>query len=161
MRIVPSKAKLLTSMTAVFILVFFLQSLSIAQVGSFNAADDVTKTFESYRLNPSYNYYYSGPDSHPIALMGLSNKIKLEPDLWKPVKATQQKFKDLVAGMQSKLRPYNMSPWGFAILDDRGRRIGIWYSIPEATTIIRMKDKRTAEVYTPPIDTYLELERER
>lgn len=151
----------LTVVAAAVALSLLLCGFNMPQGGRFTAADDVTGTFESYKVNPSYNYYYSGPDAHPIALLGLPKKLKLEPDLWKPVKKPEKQLKELVTGMQSKLRGHNMSPWGFAVEDEKGRRIGIWYSLPQATTIIRMIDRQTAEIYTPPIDTYLKLERER
>lgn len=155
------KIRSLTVPAVAVALALLVCGFNMAQGGSFKATENVTRAFESYQVNPSYNYYYSGPDAHPIALLGLSKKLKLEPDLWKPLKSPDKQLKEMVAGMQSKLRGHNTSPWGFTIEDERGQRIGIWYSLPQATTIVRMKDKQTAEIYTPPFDTYLKLERER
>jgi hypothetical protein len=49
---------------------------------------------------------------------------------------------------------------GFAILDDKGKRIGVWYSILEATTnsSVRMKDSKTVLIDTPDINTWLQFE---
>lgn len=126
--------------------------------GRFTAAADATGMFESCELNACYDYYYSGPEACPTALLGLAKELRIEPDLWKPVGDAQQRLRELVTGMQSKLREHNTSPWGFAIEDEQGRRIGIWYSLPEATTVVRIRDHQTVEIHTPPIDTYLKRE---
>jgi len=45
-------------------------------------------------------------------------------------------------------------PYGFVMFDDKGNQIGVWYSLLEAKTILRMKDNRRVIIYTPDIDTY-------
>ena len=47
-----------------------------------------------------------------------------------------------------------------SILDDQGKRIGVWYSIITAPTSVWMKDDHTAVIYTPDIDTYIRYERD-
>ena len=49
---------------------------------------------------------------------------------------------------------------GFVILDDKGKQIGVWYSILKATTksSVRMKDDKTVLIDTPDIDTWLQFE---
>lgn len=126
--------------------------------GRFTAAADATGLFESGIPDGRYDYYYSGPGACPVALLGVSKEFKLDAGLWKPVGNEQQLFRELVAGMQSKLREQNASPWGFAIEDGQGRRIGIWYSLPEATTVVRIGNDQTVQIHTPPIDTYLKRE---
>jgi hypothetical protein len=38
---------------------------------------------------------------------------------------------------------------GFALFDDKGKQIGVWYSLPDARTSLRMKDDRTVIIFTP------------
>jgi hypothetical protein len=57
---------------------------------------DASKAFESYQINPNYNYYISGSDVYPNAIMGLDKAYKLESDLWKQVDMTPQKLRELV-----------------------------------------------------------------
>lgn len=118
---------------------------------------DATKAFETYQINSNYNYYISGSDVYPNAIMGLDKAYKLEPDLWKQVDMTPQKFRELVIDMQNKVRSVDirLALHGFAIFDDKGRQIGAWYSILAATTSLMMKDDRTVIIITPDIDTYL------
>jgi len=47
---------------------------------------------------------------------------------------------------------------GFAMLDDKGKQIGVWYSILEAKTSLKMKDSNTVIIVTPDIDTWLRFE---
>ena len=119
-----------------------------------------TKAFETYHINPNYNYYISGSDVYPNAIMGLNKAYKLEPDLWKQVDMTPQKLRELVIDMQGKVRSVNirLSLHGFALFDDKGKHIGVWYSIIEATTSLKMKDDHTVIIITPDIDTYLRYE---
>jgi hypothetical protein len=123
--------------------------------GTINPDQNVTRSFEAFQVNPNFYYYYSGSDMCPNALIGLDKKFKLEPDLWKKMETTPKDFKDMIYQMQTKALTFRQSQHGFAILDDRGRQIGVWYSMLEATTSVKMKDDQTVLIYTPPLDTYL------
>jgi len=117
---------------------------------------NVTKTFETYQINPNYNYYISGSDTYPNAILGLDKAYNLEPDLWKRVDMTPQKLRELVTDMQSKVRSVTirLSLKGFSLFDGNGKQIGTWYSIITAITSLKMKDDRTVVVITPDVDTY-------
>ena len=125
--------------------------------GKISLDRDASKAFESYQVNPSYNYYISGSDVYPNAILGLDKAYNLEPDLWKRIDMTPQKLRELVTDMHRKVWSVDMTLGlhGFAIFDDKGKQIGVWYSILEARTFITMKDDRTAIIITPDIDTYL------
>jgi hypothetical protein len=123
--------------------------------GAIKADQKVTKFFETFQINADFNYYYSGSEVCPNALIGLDKKFKLEPDLWKIMETTPKDFKDKVNRMQTQALNFLLSQHGFAILDNRGRRIGIWYSLLEAVTSVKMKDDRTVIIETPPLNTYM------
>jgi hypothetical protein len=40
------------------------------------------------------------------------------------------------------------------MLDDKGRRIGVWYSILTAPTFVRMQEEGTVRIDTPELETY-------
>jgi len=135
-------------------------TMAYAQWALFKASDDVKKSFESYTLNPAYQYYYSGPDAHPIAVLGVKKDLILEPaDLWKPIKTAAQ-LKEHIVGMEYRLRGLNQYAWGFNIIGAKKQLIGIWYSIPVATTSVVEKGGGVVVIYTPDIETYMKLERE-
>jgi hypothetical protein len=115
---------------------------------------DAAKTFEAYRISPNYNYYTSGSFVYPNALMGLDKTYTLDSDLWKKIEPTPQEFRELVTNMQKKALETGQNQHGFVILDDKGRQIGIWYSILSVRTVVRMKEDGKVVIFTPDLDTY-------
>jgi hypothetical protein len=115
---------------------------------------DVKNAFETYQINPNLNYYISGSEVAPNVIIGLNNSYTLEPDLWKKIEATPKIFRDHVINMQARALALMLIQHGFIMFDDKGNQIGVWYSILEATTALKMKDNRTAIIYTPDIDIY-------
>ncbi len=115
---------------------------------------EATIMFEKFQINPNFNYYISGSDVYPNAIIGLDKAYTLDSDLWKPVEMTQKKLRELVQYMQTRALNIGQVQHGFFMLDDKGKRIGVWYSILSARTSIQMKDSRTVIIYTPDLDTY-------
>jgi len=129
--------------------------------GAIHPDQQVTRAFEAFQINPDFDYYYSGSGVYPNALIGIDKKYRLEPDdLWKKMALNQKEFKDLITQMQNRALGIGQSQYGFSILDDQERQIGIWYSILEAPTAVKMIDERTVLIYTPDLDTYMKHEKE-
>jgi len=124
--------------------------------GEISLNKEVTNAFETYQINTEYDYYISGSDVYPNAIIGLDKAYTLDSDLWKKVEMTPKKLRELVTDMRDKAATVNaaMPLYGFIMLDDKGNQIGVWYSILEAKTFLKMKDNRTVIIYTPDIDTY-------
>ena len=117
--------------------------------------------FEKKQCGAEYQYYYSGAELYPSALMGIRKDIRLEDDtLWKKVDMTPERCLDMVSHIQTRALGLSLFPYGFVIQDDQDKRIGIWYSILTATTPVWMKDNHTAVIHTPPVDTYLRYEKD-
>src|SRR3989304_10337368 len=68
--------------------------------GKFITDEMVTKNFEAFQIDPDMNYYTSGSDTYPSAIMGLKKKFTLDNDLWKPLKPDPKAFRELVQNMQ-------------------------------------------------------------
>jgi hypothetical protein len=129
--------------------------------GAVNPDRSATRAFETFQINPNYNYYYSGSDVYPNALIGLDKKYKIEPDLWKKMEPTPRDFKDMISQMQSKALSIGQFQHGFAIIDDKGRQIGVWYSILSAATTVKVMDEQTVLIYQPPLNVYEKYEEEK
>ncbi|HUH66325.1 MAG TPA: hypothetical protein VLZ07_07820 [Syntrophales bacterium] len=125
--------------------------------GRITPEPDVREAFEKYQVNPNYNYYISGSDVYPNAIMGLDKAYNLEPSLWKPAGMTPGKMRELVEAMRHKVKSltWRLVLYGFAMYDDKGKQIGVWYSLFDAKTSVRMIDDHTVMVVTPDINTYL------
>ncbi len=121
---------------------------------------NVTNAFEKYQVNPNYNYYISGSDVYPRAIIGLDKAYVLDFDLWKKVDMTPAKLREFVQDMKFYVNglSWNLVLNGFAMFDDKGKQIGVWYSVLEAKTSINIKDDHTVIIITPDIDTYLKYE---
>ncbi|MGZ6193511.1 MAG: hypothetical protein ACXWME_12570 [Syntrophales bacterium] len=137
-------------------------SMQLKNYGSIVADGRVMEAFDKFQVNPNYDYFYSGSEVYPNAVMGLDKSYTLESDLWKKVDMTPAKLREIVTSMKDKAATVNLmtSLHGFVILDDRGKQIGVWYSILKATTksSVRMKDDKTVLIDTPDIDTWLQFE---
>jgi hypothetical protein len=122
--------------------------------GGITPDSEATKNFETCQINPAYNYYISGSDVYPNALMGLNKAYTLDSDLWKKIEPTPQEFREIVQNMQSKALSLGQNQHGFAILDDSGKRIGVWYSLLSVRTVVQKKEGGKVVIHTPDLDTY-------
>jgi hypothetical protein len=137
-------------------------TMPLKNYGSIVADGRVMEAFDKFQVNPNYDYFYSGSEVYPSAVMGLDKSYTLESDLWKKVDMTPAKLREIVMSMKDKAATVNLmtSLHGFAILDDKGKQIGVWYSILKATTnsSVWMKDSKTVLIDTPDINTWLQFE---
>lgn len=131
------------------------------QYGRIDPAPAVEEELEAYRVRPQYRYYISGSDVYPNALMALSRELRLDPStLWKEVEMTPERMKEIVEAMKKRASEVRQFQYGFEIKDDRGRPIGIWYSLLWASTFVRMNEDGTVRIDTPELDVYEKLERD-
>ncbi|MBW2560858.1 MAG: hypothetical protein JRE40_08395 [Deltaproteobacteria bacterium] len=147
-----TRSKLSLHITCVLVLLVSAgcASLHAGNYGRIIPYGDVTGAFETYQIDPDLNYYISGSDVCPNAIMGLSRNYVLNSTLWKRVLMTPQTLDDLVSRMQME----DPHQFGFALFDNKGHRIGVWYSILSAPTVLWMEDDHTVVIVTPDIDTY-------
>ncbi len=123
--------------------------------GRFIPSTEVTKELEGYMVNPDFRYYISGPDMNPNALMGLDRTYRIDPEtLWREVNMSPPKMREIVEGMKTKVSVRPMVLYGFTLTDNNGRPIGLWYSILEARTFLRMNEDGTVRIDTPDLHTY-------
>lgn len=115
--------------------------------GSMVPSSDVTQAFDGYRIDPDLNYYFSGADAWPDAIIGVNKAYTLDSTLWRKIVATPEVFKNLVSGMKS--RPLTSALHGYAILDDKGKQIGVWYSMFGVRGYVKMESERTVDIATP------------
>ena len=141
-------------LTMVLLMIFLLAGCSGGRYGNIYPDGQVTKDFDTFKIDPGMNYYYSGPDLFPNALIGLKKEYVLDSDLWKPIKPTPQSFRDMILHMQDKAQEYREFQHGFIMFDDKGRPIGVWYSILRARTFTQMGEGNKVRVYTPDLMLY-------
>ena len=142
--------------------IVFLMLLSVAgcavmggPYGNILPDQAVERDFAAFRIDPLMNYYYSGPDVYPNALIGLKKEYELDNDLWKPLESNPKIFKVKIRAMQEKARFHGGYQYGYAIRDPQGKQLGVWYStLPMKTKIVKMGEANKVIVYTPELDAY-------
>jgi hypothetical protein len=130
--------------------------------GRIDPSREATQAFESYRVNTEFRYFTSGPLVYPNALIGLHRDYRLDPrTLWKEETMTPERMKEIVNFMRMRADEYRLVLHGFDMLDDKGRRIGVWYSIMTAPTLVRMQEDGTVRIDTPDLETYKKIRSEK
>ncbi len=112
----------------------------------------VTQAFDNYEVNPDLNYYITGSDVCPNAIIGVNREYTLVSDLWKKTEFTADTLKEVVRFMKDEMLQYSEGLFGFDILDDKGNDIGDWYSILSARTSVKMIGDKKVIIYAPPLD---------
>lgn len=125
-----------------------------ARYGTISPSRDVTTAYEDFSVDPDQHYYISGSDACPNAIIGVSKSWTLESDLWKKRDLDSQGMKELVLDMQSKTAEQNTVLHGFVILDNKGNKIGDWFSVMGFHVTVEITGERSVIIDTPPIDTY-------
>jgi len=115
--------------------------------GTLQRSSAVDRQFEAYEIDPNYNYFYSGSDNKPRAIIGLEKNYTLVSKLWKPVDLTPDRLNNWIEEM-TNFKGYALRNLGSNILDGQGQAIGIWYSLEDFTTIRMLGDKQVS-IYPP------------
>jgi hypothetical protein len=127
--------------------------------GRIDPSSETTRTFKIYQVNTQFRYYISGSYLFPNALMGLHRDTRLDPEtLWKEVTMTPEKMKEIVDNIHTRAAESGQYPTGHEMADDKGRPIGVWFSIMTARTFLRMQENGTVRIDTPPLETYEKFE---
>jgi hypothetical protein len=129
--------------------------ISLKNYGKFVPDADVTAAFNKAEISPDLNYYITGSDTYPRSILGLNKAYILDSNLWKEVEFKTEELKQLTSRMQIRAMQCRRSQFGFAILDDKGKQIGIWYSILVPGISIKMLADQKVIIY-PPNDSYYE-----
>ena len=124
--------------------------------GRLQRSREADQIFTSYQVLPDHQYYFTGPEGRPDAIMGIQNDYILETTQWTQFDASEVILKKWVDTINFH---YNTSarfwPYGFVILDPEGSRLGIWYSIWDWTTVLRKDDNRI-QVFPPGKNDFFE-----
>lgn len=131
---------------SIFSALVFL-SCSGANYSGLQTSNEVNRLFESFQVLDDHNYYYSGSDNRPEAILGVHKDYVLKTKLWKPVNLTSEQLR-LWINMMTDHRGTSFRIFGARVVVAGGKQIGIWYS-PYYWTSVRMLDDRHVVINTP------------
>ena len=111
-----------------------LKSLGLPsfRYGKLKRSREVNDIFHGSKVLDGYRYYIAGQGKIPNAIIGIQAGYRLRPGMWREVYLTTPLLRSWVSQMDNV---YGYPPYGSIIVDDQGRRIGIWYSSKQWTTI--------------------------
>jgi len=131
-------------------IVFFV-SRSGENFGMLRPSADATADYQAFRLAADMDYWFSGPESYPVAIIGVERRFRFDTARhWVRVDG-EEAMKRLVTGMQSRALQMNRNLGGFEMVDQRGERIGNWYSAPGIQAVIKRTGIDSVEVYPPEL----------
>jgi hypothetical protein len=141
------------------LVILLLWRLSSGAYGRLSPSNDVTLSYQSYQVDPDSNYYISGPDDFPHAVLGINKSVTLDSDLWKVFDAKPERMKSLVENMSLLAAQKIQSLQGYDILDDRGRKIGNLFSPLGVDVMIKASKEGSIIITTPSPPTHLQSDR--
>jgi len=112
---------------------------SIPISGRLQSSPEATELFKSSQILPNHQYYVSGFQSIPYAIIAVDNNYQLRTGRWKPIDMDSTSLNQLIYRMEYV---YSLSPRGAWILDPEGNRLGAWYSSKYQTRVKREKENR-------------------
>jgi hypothetical protein len=117
--------------------------------GRLQPSSAVTAVFKADQVLPDHKYYYTGPDGWPDAIIAVNQDFTLVSDLWTAFEPSPKRLRDLMDYAQSHFGTNTHHfPYGYHILAPDGRKVGVWYSIWDWTTI-EMRSDSTVVIYPP------------
>jgi len=121
--------------------------------GRLEANSDVKDMFERYEVLPDYHYFYTESSVWPRVVIGLHKDYTLQSDFWHTVNVTPEHLNRWV-NIQGYSRQYFMAHNGSDILDQNGRKIGVWYALKSKRDwgVVKIIDDKTVNIIlvSPP-----------
>ncbi|MGD8647613.1 MAG: hypothetical protein PVJ77_13835, partial [Desulfobacterales bacterium] len=85
---------------------------------------DVNRKFKTFKILTDHKYYTSSRGDIPYAIIGIDKVYELRPGTWQEIDLTTPLLRSWVSQMDNI---YGYPPYGSLILDNNGKRIGVWY----------------------------------
>lgn len=138
----------LSALTLFLCIISFFISACAVQERKLEMSREVNDIFESGKIVTEYNYYYSGSESQPRAIVATSKDISFKQGLWNAVAPTEKLLERWNLHIDNRYRESNFY-YGAYILDPKGKRVGLWYSYDTQPTIIWSEEGKKVTIYTP------------
>ena len=127
-------------------ILFSACAVNMASYGRNQVSSEARQTFESYQVLPDYNYYYIGSNVHPDALIAVDKSYTLASEgIWIKLELGKKEIKFMVDTIQ---RNVSNPPYGYNILDPKGKLIGFYYSRWDAWPV-KMEGENKVWIYPP------------
>jgi len=103
-------------------------------------SQEVFESFQGAQVLPGHRYYTTGMVNNPDAILGIADGYTLMTDRWKEREMTPDSLRQLVGMMDDEFAAVGFGLAGAAVLNEKGERIGIWYSVVDHTTVTMISE---------------------
>lgn len=144
-------ARLLSGLFLVFLMSMTLVFAGCGSVtyGRLENSPEVTQVFKDGKILSNHQYYVSGFQRVPYAIIAIADKYQLQPGRWQPLDINSTALNQMVYRMD---HVYSLIPRGAWILDHEGHRLGVWFSSRYQTTVQREKNNQVMVASPEPPD---------
>lgn len=111
--------------------------------GRFTRDAQVDQAFRTGAHQPEYNYYYSGRDDMPYAIIGIEQNYTVPSRYWIPFEPEPALLKKMSGNVYGKDL---YQPYGSVIRDPEGKAIGVWYSSVFERSVTVDQENRTVQI---------------
>ena len=131
------------------LMTFFFGGCGSATFGRLQNSPAVTEVFRKSQILSNHQYYVSGFQRVPYAIIAIDRNYKLRSSRWQPIDLDSSNLNQIVYRME---HVYSLTPRGAWIVDHQGNRLGVWYSSQYQTKVTRENNNRIVVVSPEPPD---------
>ena len=144
-----AKNHLILGNLTVALIALVLAGCTTYNSGRLEVSPEANEVFRNNQVLANHQYYVSGFQRIPYAIIAIDNKYRLKTSRWQAIDLNSTQLNQLIYRMQ---QVYSIDPRGAWILDHEGNRLGAWYSSQYQTTVKRQKDNQIVVVNPEPPD---------
>ena len=126
----------------------FVGCATSGNYGTLQRSQELNQKFLNSEVLPDYNYYISGGYDRPNAILGIHKDYQLVSDLWEPVQMSSAQMEKFIQAIDPESYRGPAGYFAAYIMGSDGKKVGIWYSIQNTTTV-KFLGGNKVEVYTP------------
>ncbi len=107
---------------------------TMQNAGTIRESGDITRKYRALTIDPNYNYFWSGTELNPDAIMGIDKKLTVQSKFWHQIDMDKEQLEywvtwgDRQSADEGFASRYLGKYMGAYILDDQGKVVGDWYS---------------------------------
>jgi hypothetical protein len=131
------------------LMTLFFTGCGSATFGRLQNSPEVTQVFKNSQILSGHQYYVSGFQRVPYAIIAIDSKYQLRSGRWQPIDMDSSTLKQIIYRMEVV---YSLAPRGAWIVDHEGNRLGVWYSSQYQTKVDRDEKNQIVVVSPEPPD---------
>jgi hypothetical protein len=138
----------LPTVNCIILLVFFAVIAGCAgSYGKLVSNPVIMDQYQTGTLSDDYQFYYSGREGLPYAVVGIDKTYQFNARLWFKIDSMDQVYKKI--SNLSDLHPDASRMRAADILDHNGKRIGVWFSYYYYTPVRINSETGVVEIFNP------------